>query len=283
MSIFRPDDFPILFHAGLFKRTTGLANNVTSINPNDLFDEYERLRECAPRRCQRNKSYFVCHNGRISSLGAASNSNRGEEHLAIALWNQKRRWLRTGGGWFSLLDYQVPLKAKQSDKRIGKVDLLGVTDRGRLMVIELKVKPRNSSSRGDTPLFALIEGLRYAAIVEANLDVIAEEAKNCFNVDVIDEPPIVQILAPQAWWKGWLELNGSTRCTAGDWEPAFARLLGDITTGRIRVSVECMALDDICDGGITFGVDGRTPTLGHTPALYPVLPGEKRPIGDALP
>ena len=44
-----------------------------------------------------------------------------------------------------MLYYQFPLKAKQADKGIGKVDLRGATDRGRLIVIELKVKPEKKS------------------------------------------------------------------------------------------------------------------------------------------
>lgn len=283
MSHFCPDDFPILFHDGLYKRTKKLKKNIVDIVRANLFDEYERLRGCAPRRSERGKRYFVGHAGVISSPDDADKSNRKEEHLAIALRNLKGRWPHSGGGWFRLLDYQVPLKARRSDKRIGKVDLLGVTDRGRLMVIELKVKPRSNGNRGDTPLLALMEGLRYAAVVEANRRVIADEAADRFKMNITDEPPIVQILAPRDWWKGWFELSDPTRRDTGEWEPTFARLTTDIEEGRLGVSVECVALDDIEDGGITFGANCRTPTLGHTPALYPVRLGEKRPIGDALP
>lgn len=283
MSHFHPDDFPILFHDGLYKRTTGLADTIASLDRNDLFSEYKRLRGCAPKRLERGKSYFVEHDGVISSLGDAEKSNRKEEHLAIALWNLKEHWPRPGNGRFRLLDYQFPLKASRSDQGIGKVDMLGLTDRGRLIIIELKVKPRNAGSRGDTPLLALMEGLRYAAIVEANRDVIAIEAKHQFKEDITDEPPIVQVFAPRAWWKGWFDMEGSTRRCAGDWEPAFARLATDIEEGRLGVPVECVALEDIEDGGITYGADGRAPTLGRAPALYPVRPGEKRPIGPVLP
>lgn len=282
MPNFRPEDFPILFNGGPHNRTSRLAKIITCINRDDLFDEYKRLRECAPRRSERDKRYFVGHDGVITSQGKAGNSNRGEEHLAIALWNLKEHWPRPGSGRFRLLDYQFPLKASRSDRGIGKVDLLGVTDRGQLMIIELKVKPRGGGNRGDTPLLALMEGLRYAAVVKANLSVIAKEAADRFKVNITDEPPIVQILAPRAWWKGWLGLAGSTRAAAGEWEPAFARLAADIEEGRLGVPVECMALDDIGDGDIAFGADCKTPTLGHAPALYPVRPGDKPPIGPAL-
>ncbi len=63
---------------------------------------------------------------------AAVGSNRLGEHCALALVNPGRRWPRPEGGCFRLLDYQVPIKARQADApRIGKIDLLGITDRGR--------------------------------------------------------------------------------------------------------------------------------------------------------
>ena len=80
------------------------------------------------------------------------------------------------------------------------------------MVIELKVKPKGENYRGDSPAAALMQGLRYAAIVEANIKVIAGEAKRhpgdrFKDVTIVEESPIVQILAPKSWWRGWLELR----------------------------------------------------------------------------
>ena len=79
--------------------------------------------------------------------------------MAIARSNMKGSWPCPDGGRFRLLDYQFPLKARQSDAGIGKVDLLGVTDRGRLTVIELKVKPPGDNARGESPVAALLPGL----------------------------------------------------------------------------------------------------------------------------
>ena len=76
----------------------------------------------------------------------------------------------------------------------GEVDLLGATDQECLVVIERKV-PRKDGSRGDMPLLALIEGLRYAAVVHANQRTIPAEANRRFAVWVPDAPPIVQILS----------------------------------------------------------------------------------------
>ena len=263
MSPFFTTNYKILFKNDW--QTTGLAQAIAALDRNALCDEYRKLVHSAPRRTESGKPYFVGHDGKHSADG----SNRQEEILAIALWNLKTSWPRPGDGRFRLLDYQFPLKARRSDQGIGKVDLLGVTDQGRLMVIELKVKPADGS-RGETPMKALVEGLRYAAIIQANREVIAEEAKACFHKEISAEPPLVQLLAPQAWWEGWLNMPGSTREAAGCWEPEFARLLRDIEK-KICVTVECMEFDDIdITSGITYGPDKKTPKPDPLPTLNPV-------------
>lgn len=185
------ESFPILFGSRWGAR--GLDGAMASIDPDDLCAEYSALLKAAPRRAHAGKTYFVGHTGVPSAAGS---SNRLEEHCAIALVNLGRRWPRPEGGWFRILDYQVPLKASQADARIGEIDLLGVTNLGRVMAVELKVMGHNGR-RGDAPATALMEGLRYAAILEANLDAIASEAERRFGVRVLKLPPIVQLLAPK--------------------------------------------------------------------------------------
>ncbi len=278
MSNFSPRNFSILFRDDW--HTTGLAYDIAQVDRDALFKEYNALVQCAPRRSDRNLPYFdfAGHDGRLSTIGG---SNRREEHLAIALLNLNRWWSRPDGSRFYLLDYQFPLKARQGDKGIRAVDLLGITAQRRLMVIEMKVKPRGDNSRGETPVAALMQGLRYAAVVQANYEGIAAEMNRHFKVTIKAGPPIVQVLAPQAWWRGWLGIHGSTRDAAGDWEPAFAKLAQDIEN-RLDVAVECVALDELNDTDITFGPDRKTPQLAHVPSLYPVRPGEVLPIGKAL-
>ena len=139
----------------LFKKTwhvSGLAENISCIDRNALCREYAELRQCALRRYPPKRYFVDGHDGTLSTPGK---NNRLEEHLAIALWRMRGWWPSADGGRFHLRDYQFPLKARQADTGIGKVDLLGVTERGRLMVIELKVKPENGS-RGETPVTALM-------------------------------------------------------------------------------------------------------------------------------
>ena len=278
MSNFSTKNYNILFNASW--RTRGLSESISRINRGVLRKEYEELRRCAPRRSDRGKSYFVDrHNGNLSTTGG---SNRFEEHLAIALWRINGLWPRPGQGGSRLLDYQFPLKAHQSDQGIGKVDLFGVTIDKRPMVIELKVRPQEGNSRGESPMAALMQGLRYAAIVEANRDTIAKEAKDVFNVRIDKVTPIVQVLAPEGWWIGWLKLDDPTRKAAGYWEPEFAKLAHDVEK-QLGVHVECAALEDLNQADIVYGSNGKEPQIDHIPELYPVRPGEAQAFGPALP
>ena len=143
------------------------------------------------------------------------------------------------------------------------MDLLGATDRGRLVVVELKIQ-RNHSSRGDTPVRALMEGLRYAAVVHANLRGIAAEAVTRFGINLSDGPPIVQILGAGSWWSGWRDMSASTRRAAGNWEPRFLEL-SDRLESRLGIVIECALLKGAEPDDIAWDACG--PVLRHTPQL----------------
>ena len=90
----------------------------------------------------------------------------------------------------------MPLKARQGDRGVGKVDLFAAVD-GRLpCVVELKVA--GESARGDTPLRALLEGLAYCAIVEANAADIASEFAEQHVVSA--SRPTLVVMAPDNYW-----------------------------------------------------------------------------------
>lgn len=240
----------------------GLENSIASVNADELADEYRELGESAP---QRSEQYFSRQrNGTTTELPPDTPRIQWEPRYAIALWNLKHRWPRRGGGWHRFLDYQTPLRAGQADG-IGEIDLVGITDQGRFLVVELKC-PR--SDRGQSPAHALMEGLRYAAIVEANLHTLASEARKRFDCKTDAEaPPIVQVLGPVSWWRDWLDPGLKKRAT-GDWDRAFADLASTIE-GRIGVTVECMATDT----NIAEAVDGlsrRMPSISPPPPLSAV-------------
>ena len=261
MTEFSPGPFPTLFRERW--TTTGLAGAIRGIDVAALCGEYDRLWKSAPSRHARDKSYFVGHDGRVQARNPGSPA---EEHLAIALWRLDARWPRAGGGEMRLLDYQFPLKAWRTDAGLGKVDLLGVTDQGRLAVVELKVR-RKDGSRGGTPLLALMEGLRYAAVVHANHRAIAAEARSRFGIDVTDEPPIVQILAPEDWWRGWCDMVPRTRTAAGRWEADFVELAARLEA-RLGTVIECVSLQGTSLTDVTWDTHG--PRLVQTPPTRPV-------------
>ena len=272
---FKAEAFPYLHPIGScardLERVRGLAYNVAEVNVDTLHDEFVRLKKYAPRRTDSGKSYFSeKRDGRLSRRRAGNRaSKRHEEHLAMALWNLKKSWSRDNGNLFCLLDYQFPLKAKQTDLHIGKVDLLGVTDQGQLMIIELKVKSKKNNGRGDNPVVALLEGLRYAAIVQANQEAIADEVERRFQFKVTEGPPLLQILAPEDWWCGWMKL-GKSRRSAGEWESEFEELARGITE-QIGIAIECAALNVKRDQ-VSISNEKR-PKLDCAPELRLLTPG----------
>ena len=261
MTEFSSRQFPILFRK--FRNVKGLASAIKEIDLDSLCSEYEMLESLAPNRHDRGMRYFVGHRGVVNTN---SPINLSEKHLAIALWRQCELPSQDGASRLRLLDYEFPLKAAQSDAGLGKVDLLGVTTDGRLSIIELKVKPRNGA-RGDTPVHALMEGLRYAAVVQANMFAIRTEVKDSFGIVISDRAPIVQILALEGWWSGWRDMDQSTRLKAGNWESHCADLASRLE-GRLGVTVECASLTDL---GLTdIKWDAGQPRLPRLQFLTPV-------------
>ncbi len=127
---------------------------------------------------------------------------------------------------------------------------------------------------------ALMQGLRYAAVVDANNDVIGREAVESRGVRFVsNQRPIVQILAPKKWWRGWFRLEDSTRQKAGPWERKFAALAADVEN-RLDVAVECLAMDDVQKAKL-YERPGE-PTLPTVPTLYEVRLDEGGGIGAAL-
>lgn len=78
------------------------------------------------RTINRDKSYRI-----TSHIGQKTNSNRREENLAIEMFHKKRC------EFGMVLDYQIPLKNKQSDKGTGKIDLLAKKE-DCIYILELK-------------------------------------------------------------------------------------------------------------------------------------------------
>ena len=204
----------------------------------------------------------------------------------MALWNQSQRkeltWPGRNTGDIQMLDYQFPLQAYDTDTGIGEVDLIGVTDRGQLTVIEAKVL---NNSSNDTPLYALVESLRYTAIVQANLETIIEEAKKRWDIIILDEPPILQLIAPKSWWEFWINPKSrwpKTRGKKGEWEQNFKVLLANIEE-ELGIVTECFALKDLTMKCIEWkDPDEKRPEIQPNPFDCLVLIGEKEPYANPI-
>lgn len=112
----------------------------------------------------------------------------------MALFNRREIAFKNGSR-IRILDYQFPLKSIRANYGVGKVDLLGLTDDGRLAVIELKV-----SSNPEDRRIGLLEGLIYAAVVEANVKKIAAEVTATHRYQVAETRPEILLLAPTDFW-----------------------------------------------------------------------------------
>lgn len=178
---------------------SSLAQDVAKMDITSYFQAYQNLMERAPTRA-RGRPYL---GGRTGYPTTEGETNRREEHFSIAMVNAQQSWLLPDGTQFELLDYQVPLKAKRADRDIGKIDMFGITEHGRAVVVELKVIG-HSGGPSDPPPVALLEGLRYAAIVEANLQRIADELRETFGREMVMERPDIVVLGEADWWSRWL-------------------------------------------------------------------------------
>lgn len=211
----------------------------------DVRGMFDAERRCAPRRADRGKSYLQDHDG-IPSTGETT--NRGEEHLAIALFN--RFGLRSAGmaiggtGRMTLAEYQVPLKARQSDA-LGKVDLLGFDEQGHICVIELKV-----AESSEPPVRAVLEALSYTAILAANLDTLVREFGDR-GVVARNAVPRVVVWAPEGYWRAHAHGVPHLR-------PLLAHIMA--STGV------AISLHSIGDVSVQHGLNGSRPTLIGTPS-----------------
>jgi hypothetical protein len=191
-------DFIEFANSPAVKLVSKFEATASSIDVDRLHARYGALRDTAPHRHARDKKYFVGHSGVPSTTGA---SNRLEEHFAIALCNDHADLSLDDSDGLRLLDYQVPLKARQSDAGIGKVDIVALTGSGRVAVVELKVT--SNTSKGDNPLRALLEALAYCAIVEANADDLASEIEERYGLDAATGKPDLVVVGPDAYWSTW--------------------------------------------------------------------------------
>lgn len=244
-------DLHDLYKSREVNRVSTFGNVAAQLRPGGVAASYVQARSSAPRRHEHNKKYFVDHSGLANR---SEESNRREEHLALALWGASREgapMVLPGGATLEILDYQTPLKAQRRDSGVGKVDLVGLIDNRRLAVIELKVRG-STKAYGDTPLRAYLEALAYCAIVEANQGDIASEASARFDKSIDDRPPALVIMAPQEYWAGYAE-----HPKAGQWWPILRGLATELDT-LLGLETHFLGLRN---AAIRMGSKGQNPQL----------------------
>ena len=279
MPSFSGIDFPILFIPSQVYSHSFLSQAIANLDRRELRLEYQKLRTHAPRRFSSGRSYFGNNHFGIGNQSTVE--KRFEQHLEKAIWRENVLQIVFGDS-IEFLDYQFPLKATNDDTGIGEVDLLGLSNIGKIIVTELKVKKLNSRPK-NTPLAVLMQGIRYAAIVDRNSKDIANEIKKKFGKFALEHPPVVQILAPKNWWNFWLDLDGLSRKRAGPWECEFDKLIDDINGDeQIGIAIKCLTLDDVGPEDLDYGPRRNEPRLKRKLSLYFVRPSEKPSIiGDA--
>ena len=77
------------------------------------------------------------HNGKVTSNTNVGISNRKEELFAMNLFNESKKG-RSFNDLGKIIDYQIPLKDKLTDK-VGKIDLISKNDQN-IFLIELKIQ-----------------------------------------------------------------------------------------------------------------------------------------------
>jgi hypothetical protein len=224
---------------------SGLAENIAELNPAEIVDAYFRSITRAPQRPLVRKPFLGSHDG----AGRAAASSR-EKVAAKAIFNSGSPLL-LGSDELTILDYEVPLRARQADKEVGEIDLLGLDTADHPWVIELKVAPNS-----DTPLKALYQGLRYSAILDANRQAITTEVLAHKGASPL-WPGVIAVAADSAYWGQW------DHPKAGDWLSALKQLADRITS---ELGVEIVLLDlgavetEVADGSarLTAPLDLRT-------------------------
>ena len=130
----------------------------------------------------------------------------------------------------SVLDYAVPTtmlkprKIKARHRVISALDLVGVTSTDRLAVLRCRVMPPKST-KGDTPLRALLEGLAQCAVADAWRSTLTSQIQEKFERNVGSQPPVLLVLANNRYWEIYRRRSLKS---AGAWMAAMKRLGSEV-------------------------------------------------------
>lgn len=234
------------------QQVRGLAEVLASFGTEHLVDGYHEVMRLAPRRPRDGKEFFV---ERRSRRIRRKDPKPTEDILEMALVNSHAQ-LPIRSGDVTVLMRQFPLFSSGSRKGVRAVDLVGHHEH-RLWVIELKAQP--SDEYGESPARALLEGLIYAAVVEANNTEVAEELRLKFDLEHRHPRPGIMIAAPSAYWMKWTPTP-----VTGEWWIQYTRLAAELSE-----SIDTpIAMTDI--GDVVLNLSHSVPRLDHEIKGHPV-------------
>jgi hypothetical protein len=242
------------------RQAAGFQKAAAGITGAGLAASYAAERDDAPRLHEAGRRYFVARGGKPPT---ERKRNKDEEHAGAALVRYCRGQgeglvLPADEGALHLLDYQVRVKPgplnEPATRGIGRMDLIGVTDTGRLAVVKFRYLEPTATrcGVGDTPLRGLLEGLTYCAIASANAAEIGSEMTERFGRAPVDEPPLLVMLASPRYW----ELCRKRAAQKGAaWIKELERLAAEIEQ-EIGVTVRYLGLVLEGDPGWRYAEEG---------------------------
>lgn len=220
----------------------------------------------APSLPSENAKFFVGHDGKVANPEKAKFDR---DHLAIALWNHYRQnGARMGladGTELELLDYNVAFTSpKNKEAKLRKFDLLALSDEGRVAVIALRYMTKKST-KGDTPVQLLLEGLAACAVAQAKQDALQTEIAETFSRDVSTELPLLIVAANSRYWDLYRRRAAKA---AGPWIEELERI-GKEIEASVGIAVRFVNLD--LTGDPSWELRDAAPTLLAKPRVYSAL------------
>jgi hypothetical protein len=216
-----------------------------ALSGQQIADLYQQERDAAAEEVSADIQHFLGHDGTIVGESVID-----EKELAIAIFNQCQEDevplvlpdavapsdpddVDDEGvppTRIDLLDYAVPTttlaprKIKARHRVISALDLIGLTANDRLAVARTRLMPPRST-KGDTPLRALLEGLAQCAVAEANRGTLSAQIAERTERTLSGEAPHLVVLANNRYWEIYRRRSLKS---AGPWMEAMRRVAGEI-------------------------------------------------------
>ena len=139
-----------------------------------------------------------------------------------------------------VIAYQALMTALPKSRRkarfrpVHTAPVLGLNDAGRLGVMKLEVMPQKST-KGDSPLKLLLDGLALCAAVDAHGATLRSQATEQLEKTIGGDAPMLLVLANNRYWDLY---HRRAQKTAGPWFSELKRLCDEIEASiGVHVSV----------------------------------------------